>query len=285
MLTDLLPRPIAWILGGAQEPQVKKTIEPLQQTPPDSQVLEPSSEMARKPPNDHTRTSGDNSRSARNPEHGRHEGRPQAASSTTAQRYGRDRSRSRLREHSHKLAEEHEALVGSHRKLSEAHRAVETSLSETQIMCKNQQQVIDTLKEKLRSASVLLETRNQELKVAKTFLSKEDPFSTFDVVQSVRDLNSEIMQTAAHLAENLPLKRIRAPPAVYIPEGPCKSIFVSLVSPQGSGEEVDAGLLELALQGSLAVYMHWIANAWGFHQASGWCDEIYSKVCETGTLS
>lgn len=120
------------------------------------------------------------------------------------------------------------------------------------------------------------------MKVAKTFLSKEDPISTSDVVQSVRDLNSEIMQTAAYLAENLPFKRIRTPLVEEIPEGPYKSIFVALVLPRGSGEELDVGSLELALQGFLAFSASGIANTWGFSHASGWCDELYSKVRETG---
>jgi hypothetical protein len=90
------------------------------------------------------------------------------------------------------------------------------------------------------------------------------PFSTSDVVQAVRDLNSEIMQTAAYLAETLPLKRFRTPSAEEVPEGPYKSIFVTLVLSQGSGEEVDVGSLELALQGLLALYASGVANAWGF---------------------
>jgi hypothetical protein len=275
-----------------------KTVEQLQQTFLDNQISEPPLEMRQISSDDHTGVSGDNPRTVRILANGRHEEHPRAVSRTTARRYrgeqrpGReDQFRSRLRtqaahlrslkSYHHKLADEHKLLECSHHQLSEAHQVTATNLRETQATCNKQQEEINILREKLRGASTLLDIRNQELKVAKTFLSKEDPFSTSDVVQSIRDLNSEIMQTAAHLAENLPLKRVRTSRAEDVPEGPCKSIFVTLVLP---GAEVDVGSLELALQGFLVDYTRRIVNAWGFSQGSSWYNRLYSKVCETGTL-
>lgn len=300
MLVALLIRPIVRIIDFIQQPQLEETTEQLQQTPSDNQAPEPSPEMPQGLPNNRPNASGDNSRPAGNPENGRHEGHPRAVSGTTAHRYrgeqrtGRgDQTYSRLRaqntrlrslENYHRqLVDEHESLEHSHHQLSEAHQVTVTSLCETQTTCKKQQEEIKTLREKLRGTSALLDVRNQELKVAKTFLSKEDTFSTSDVVQSIRDLNSEIMQTAAHLAENLPLKRVRTPRAEDIPEGLYKSTFVTLVLLQGSGDEVDMGSLELALQGFLAVYACRIANTWGFSPGSSQCAGLYSTVCETGT--
>ena len=297
------------LVGGAKscirfligQPQVGETAESLQQTSLDNRAQEPPPEMTQELPADHGSASGDNPRRAGNSESGRNGGHRRAVSATTAHRYrGEQRTgrveqlQSRLRSQTahlkslendnRQLADEHELLKCSHHQLSETHRATETSLHETQTTCKKQQQEINTLKEKLRGASTLLEARNQELKVAKTFLSKEDPISISDATQSVRDLNSEIMQTAAHLAENLSLKRVRTSRAEDIPEGPHKSMLVTLILPQRSRDKVDEGSLELALQGFLVVCLHWVANAWGFNQASGWCDQLYSKVCETGTL-
>ena len=174
-------------------------------------------------------------------------------------------------------------VENANRKLSDDRQVAITELRETHSTCEKQQQEINTLREKLRENSALLDARNRELKVAKTFLSKEDPLSTSDVVQSVRDLNSEIMQIAAYLADNLTLKRVRNLPAGDIPEGPCKPIFTALVLPRGSWDEVDVGSVELALQGFLVVWVFWIVNTWGFGEASGWCDQLYSKVRETGT--
>ena len=282
MFTVLLTRPITRIIDFVRQPQ-EETVEQLQQTSLDDQAPEPSPEMPR------VSTSG------------RHEGHHRAVSGNPAdpKRGGHRPTReeqlqSRLQtqatrltslEKDHRqLVGEHKSLEQNHHQLSEKHRAVVTKLYETHVTCKKQQQEIKTLRDKLCGTSALLDVRNQELKVAKTFLSKEDPLSTSDVVQSVRDLNSEIMQIAAHLVENLPLKRVRAPLAWSIPEGPCKPIFVTLVLPQGSGGEVDAGSVELALQGFLAVYASWFANTWGFSQASGLCDELYSTVYEMGTF-
>lgn len=274
--------------------QIEEATPQLQHTSLDNQDLNLLSDM---PPNDQGNASGDDWKTVRN---GRHEGRPRPIPGIGTHKHrtehllGReDPSQSRLRaqsarlkrvENDHRqLANEHGSLQHSHRQLFETHQTAITNLHETQMTCKGQQQEIHVLREKLRDTSALLDTRNQELKVAKTFLSKEDPFSTSEVVQVVRDLNSEIMQTAAHLAETLPLKRFRTPSAEEVPEGPYKSIFVALVLPQGSGEDVDVVFLELALQGFLALSASGVANAWGFSNGSGWCSKVYSKVCEAGT--
>lgn len=267
--------PIVWIYDLIRS-QARGTIEQTQQTSSDDQVLDSSTEMSQDQPNDRVSAPGDKQRKARNPASGRYEQlrsrfQTQAAHLTTLENDHR------------RLTNEHESLEHSNRQLSEVHRVTKANLHETQITCQRQQQEINTLKEKLRSAATLLEARNQELKVARTFLSKEDPFSASDVVQSVRDLNSEIMQTTAHLVENLSLKRIRAPLAGEVPEGPYKQIFVALVLPQGFGEDVDVASLELALQGFLVDQVFRIANTWGFGRASGWCGELYSKLCEIGT--
>ena len=281
----LLIRPIKRIFGFiVQQDQIEETTEQAQQIASEDQLQEPSPEMHQKPPNDGTSASGDNSKTV-NPvdEDGRHEGLPRAISGTATPKHpgghraSGDRSQSRpirarlesLENNHHQLTDKHESLERKYRDLSEVNTTTVTDLRKTHAAYKNQQEEIKNLKERLRNTSALLDVRNQELKVAKTFLSKEDTFSTSDVVQSVRDLNSEIMQTAAHLVENLPLKCARVPPPGL---------------PQGYGDEVDVGSLELALQALLAAHACWITNTWGFSQTSGWCDQLYSKVCEMGTF-
>ena len=293
------PRPTAQVIDPTRQLQVEETTQPLQRAPLDDQVQEPSPETPRDQPNDRASASGDGWRTVRNPRNERHEGHLRTVSSTTAgghrgeystnrgphfRLFPRERSTrsTRLENDYRQLTDEHEALRRNHRRLRQAHQVAVADLSEAQTTCGKQQQQINVLKGKLRQTSAFLEVRNQEAKVAKAFLSKEDPISASDVVQSVRDLNSEIMQTAAYLAENLPLNRTSIPLVEEIPEGPYKSISVALVLPQGSGEELDVGSLELALQGFLAFSASGIAGTWGFSYASRWCDDIYSKIRETG---
>ena len=289
----LFARSLTGIYGhvkGMLLPQAEEQTE-LRRASLDNQLAEPSPEIVHESPDGPANAPRDSPRSFANPKNGQHEGR--SISRTTAHKHeGGDltlshshHSRSKNLEDAYKrLAEKYKSLEHQHRQLSDVHQSAVTEFHESQNTCKKQQQEITSLRERLRGTSVLLDVRNEELKVAKAFLSKEDPFSTSEVVQSVRDLNSEIMQTATHLADNLALKRVRNHSAWNIPEGPLKSIFVTLVLPQGPGEDVDMGLLELALQGFLAVWIYWVVNAWGFCEASGWCDELYSKVCETGAL-
>jgi len=288
--------PTAQATDHTQQPQVEEITQPLQQTSLDDRVQGPTSEMPREQPNDRASASEDNWKIVKNPRHERH---PRTVSGIAAGGHhgeywtgGGQRLRALFRERTarltslendhRQLTDEHETLRHNHRRLYEAYQVASTNLSEAQTTCKNQQQQINVLKGKLRHASAFLEVRNREAKVAKAFLSKEDPISASDVAQSVRDLNSEIMQTAAYLAENLPLNRTHIPLVEEIPEGPYKSISVALVLPQASGKELDVGSLELALQGFLAFCASGIAGTWGFSHASRWCDELYSKVHETG---
>ena len=220
---------------------------------------------------------GDSSKRGRRPDNEGHEGHPRTSSKATPRE---DQSALRSQQ-----IERSRHPENPYHKLYSAYRGVQTQLQETQTKFKDQQHEIDSLKEKLSNASVLLDARNQELKVAKAFLSKEDQCSVSDVVQTVRDLNSGVMQTAALLADNLALRRVRNYPTGNIPEEPYRSIFAILVLPQGSAYEVDAVSLELALQGFLNVWLYWITNLWGFSGGSGWHDEIYSKVCENGMFT
>lgn len=285
------------ILG---QPRFGGTAEQLQQISLDDRNPTPSPGMVQQHPSDHTDASGDDWKLAKRHTGGRHGGSSRSVSGTGARRcHGEDQpsrkdhpqshlpmqsGRSKKLENDyHRLADEHKSLARSYNQLLEERQIAITDLQQTKTTCREQQQEIDTLRERHRAASALLDVRNQELKVTKTFLSKEDLLSTSDVVQSVRDLNFEIMHTAIHLAERLPLKRFRAPLAEEVPEGPCKSIFVTLIFPRGSEEEADMASLELALQGSLASYASQIANIWSLDDAFCWYDRLYSNVCETGT--
>lgn len=287
-LFSLSIKPFRGAVERIRRPPSRQVEEPtgqLHSTSSNNQSAGPSSDMAQKHINDHAHDSEDNSRGPKNDQH---EGHLQSTSTiiTRSARHGReDQSDSRSQQAVRPVpGGERKSLEDRYRRLIEMRRRTMAKLREVQDRCKSQQQEIDLLKENLRGTSEILDVRNQELKVAKTFLTKEDPCSLSDVVQAVRDLNSEVMQTAARLADNLALKRVRNYPIGPIPDGPYKSIFVTLASQQGPGDEVDAGSLDLALQGFLIVWVYWIANAWGFCQPSSWFHGLYSKVCENGTL-
>lgn len=270
VIAYLFERSLQWAIDFIpKRRQVEGPTEPSQSTSSDSQLAEARPEMA-------PIRQKDNAKRLKGPSNERREELPR----TTKPGYGRE-DKSALYSRQEKRINE---LEDSKRRLSDAHQGVLTELDETQVKCKKQHEAINSLREKLRDASDLLDARNRELKVAKSFLSKEDPVCISDVVQAVRDLNSEVMQTAACLADNLALKRVRGYPVEGIPEGPYKSIFVTLFLPQRSGDEVSAELLELAIQGFLVVWVGYIANTWGFFEGSAWFGEFYSKVCENGML-
>ena len=286
----------------SEEPQVEAIAEQSQQPSSNDQHPSTSPQMPQQPQDNHTNPSEGGWTTVRNRTTLRNEGRPNPVSGVDAHRsrgehrpskqdllYSRLRVQStRLRsveDDRDRLAGERETLERNYRQLSEAHQSAVINLHESRERCKGNLQEIGLLNERLRGTSALLDVRNQELKIAKTFLSKEDTFSASDVVQSVRDLNSEIMQVAAYLAESLPLKRLRTPSAEEVPEGPCKSTFVTLLLPPGPGDGVDVGSVELALQCFLAWRAAAVANTWGFSKEAGWCNMLYSKVRETGTAN
>lgn len=278
MLTELILNPLRWTVGFILRP-ARQPIEPHQQTSPDNQLVEPPSDMIQERPNKHTSVREDYSKKVRGSESERHGGHLRAASKTTASEHSKEeQSISRSQE-----AARIKNLENVRDKLVNDRQGVVNKLHETQVLCGKQHQEITSLRARLRDTSELLDVRNRELKVAKTFLSKEDPCSTADAVQSVCDLNSEIMQIATHLADHLGLKRARNSLVGSVPEGPCKPIFTALVLPRSPWDEVDAASLELALQGFFVVWAFWIISAWGFGEASGLCDHLYSKVRETGT--
>lgn len=180
MFNVLGTRPTAQTIDHTQQPQVEEIIEPLRQTSLENRVQVPSSEMPREPPNARANVSGDNSRTVRirNSENERREGYPGTVSGTGAGGHrgehwtsgGDSRLRSlfrartaRLRslESDHRrLADEHELTCHNYRRLYEAHGVTVTNLHETQTTCKNQQQQIKVLREKLRDVSTLLDVRN-----------------------------------------------------------------------------------------------------------------------------
>lgn len=93
-----------------------------------------------------------------------------------------------------KLVDEKESLQ---RELNESKKAAETSQAEVAILRKHLQQECA-----LRADDrTLLETRTRELQDAQAYLTMVDTVPTAEIVSMVEDLNSDIFQTAATIAD------------------------------------------------------------------------------------
>lgn len=156
---------------------------------------------------------------------------------------------------------------------------------------------LHTTKTEHKHATELLEMRTAELKGAEMFLTKTDLLSNVEVVSLLENLNSEIMQIAASMTEELPIeeKRIdlegkeqesdemrdayaRAEDTV----GPRMAELLKL-----SEHHEDPILVQLAVQASMTAYTHWIISSWVFEtpEDEHMLSEIYARVREAGKLN
>ena len=145
-----------------------------------------------------------------------------------------------------------------------------------------------------KQTAELLEMRTAELKGAEMFLTKADLLSNVEVVSLLENLNSEIMQIAASMTEELPIeeKKIdlegkeqesdemreayaRAEDTV----GPRMAELLKL-----SEHHEDPILVQLAVQASMTAYTHWIISSWVFETPDDehMMSEIYARVREAG---
>ena len=141
----------------------------------------------------------------------------------------------------------------------------------------------------------LLAVRTSELKGAQAFLTKADQLSGADVIKLVEDLNGEIMQTAATLAEELPLelkgntqsngKDLESEDFVEAytrAEDVIGPRLAELLRTTDHNE--DPIMIQIALQASMSAYTHWIVSSWCFESPEDehMLSEIYARVREAG---
>ncbi|KDR69816.1 hypothetical protein GALMADRAFT_230475 [Galerina marginata CBS 339.88] len=138
----------------------------------------------------------------------------------------------------------------------------------------------------------LLGVRTAELKGAQAFLTKADQLSGADVIKLVEELNAEIMQTAATMAEELVIEQKK----VEVEENEQESDEMTeaytrteeIVGPRmaellkSSEHHEDPILIQIALQASMSAYTHWIVSSWCFESPEDehMLSEIYARVRE-----
>jgi hypothetical protein len=145
-----------------------------------------------------------------------------------------------------------------------------------------------------KEMKVLLDARTGELKGAQAFLTKADRFAGGDVIKLVQQLNSEILQTAACMAEELSIeeKNIDAEGKEQQSDETTMAITRTeeIIGPRLtellriSEHHEDAILIQTAFQTGMAAYSHWMISSWCFESPEDehMLSEIYARVREAG---
>lgn len=155
---------------------------------------------------------------------------------------------------------------------------------------------VSQLEYRLATTKTLLEASSAELTVLRSFFANMDTHSGADVTSMVESLNSEVMQTAAIIADSLrspPLSR-KAYPKRYkhpddhnertIQEGVLARPLVHAL--QKGKHEVDEIiiLVQVALQACLVEATIGVVNSWHpmVPKRGKFLKEIYKKMCVSG---
>lgn len=182
--------------------------------------------------------------------------------------------------------QQNQALVDQTKSLSSRNQRLEGDLHRTKT---ENLQVVE-----------LLGVRTAELKGAQAFLTKADQLSGADVIKLVEELNAEIMQTAASMAEELVIeqKKVDGEKKEGREEDSEQMVEVharteEIIGPRmtnllkTSEHHEDPILIQIALQASMSAYSHWIASSWAFESPEDehMLSEIYARVRETGEIA
>ena len=159
---------------------------------------------------------------------------------------------------------------------------------------------LQRLKAEHMQTTQLLDVRSAELKGAQAFLTKDDRLSGADVIKLVEELNGEIMQTAASMAEELTItEKVQGDGTEEVDReaGPeyiadAHSRTEEIIGPRmtsllkTSDHHEDPILVQIALQAAMAAYCHWIASSWAFESPEDehMLSEVYARVREIGKV-
>ncbi|PPR01386.1 hypothetical protein CVT24_006224 [Panaeolus cyanescens] len=139
----------------------------------------------------------------------------------------------------------------------------------------------------------LLRRRTTELKGAQTFLTKADQIAGADVIRLVEELNAEVMQTAATMAEGVQIEEKKLQPGGKELESnvtrEADARTEEYIGPRltellkTSEHHEDPILVQIALQAGMAAYVHWAISSWCFESQDDehMLSEIYARVRET----
>jgi len=140
----------------------------------------------------------------------------------------------------------------------------------------------------------LLDVRTGELKGAQAFLTKADQFAGGDVINLVQQLNAQILQTAASMAEELIVEEKKVDAGGKEQESDETTIAITrteeIIGPRltellrTSDHHEDPILIQTAFQTGMAAYSHWMVSSWCFESPEDehMLSEIYARVREAG---
>jgi len=153
---------------------------------------------------------------------------------------------------------------------------------------------LDETKRKLEQATShrdhvqnLLTLRTGELKGAQAFLGTADQFAGADLIKDLEQLNAEIMQLAASVADELVTKSKPVMPTEEDQERARKLLGRQLAGLLTSSTIHDAQIvIQTAFQTAIAAHAHRIVSAWLFegHESEGTINRMYESVRNAGKL-
>jgi len=134
----------------------------------------------------------------------------------------------------------------------------------------------------------LLTLRTGELKGAQAFLGTADQFAGADLIKDLEQLNAEIMQLAASVADELAIKEKPVlMPTEEVHERARKLLGRRLVDLLTSSTIHDTQIvIQTAFQTAVAAHAHWIISAWIFEgqESEGIIHRMYESVRNAGKL-
>jgi predicted nucleic acid-binding Zn-ribbon protein len=169
-------------------------------------------------------------------------------------------------------------------------RALEQKLQRQEQENKILQAESHQLKDQYAHTAALLETRTSELKGAQAFLTKADSLSGAEVTSMVEGLNSEILQTAAFMADSFEFagtltfvtqERHEAFKKVEHMLGQRMSIMLTAVQ-----HSEDPMLVQIALQSYLIRHCTYLTKVWSLEdfRANQFLEDIYTRLGQAGEI-
>ncbi|KAK2464375.1 hypothetical protein APHAL10511_003522 [Amanita phalloides] len=132
---------------------------------------------------------------------------------------------------------------------------------------------LDVVREKYEQTQELLQTRTAELKAAQTFLTTADKLSNVDVVNMIDKLNADMLQVSALVADAFTfepknesdLETIESAQVEEAIDRATETVGPRMVQLLMSSEHnEDPILVQIAFQGGMCAYVHWIISSWYF---------------------
>ena len=140
-------------------------------------------------------------------------------------------------------------------------------LQRAQQIEKEDKRTLTALRIQCNDISDILKVRTLELKDAQQYLSKTDTFSDADILRLVDNLNSQVFQISAQIADSLTFDRTRQPNPG--PETPVMLLERSMGSAtlellQTVKHDDDPICVQIALQSCMIAVSGWLIEMWDF---------------------